>query len=141
MAERQQRVEYFEKRMQGFEALSMPKVRDGATHSYYVHACLWNMGEELDRNAFVDAVRAELPCFELREKEGVKLGAGYVRPLYLLPVFEKGVSIGGKTDPLRRQPRNLNLAYARWWRTSISINSSRMNSLCRAWSRPISMTW
>ena len=102
MAERQQRVEYFEKRMQGFEALSMPKVRDGATHSYYVHACLWNMGEELDRNPFVDAVRAELPCFELREKEGVKLGAGYVRPLYLLPVFEKGVSIGGKTDPLRQ---------------------------------------
>ena len=32
----------------------------------------------------------------------MKLGAGYVRPLYLLPVFEKGVSIGGKTDPLRQ---------------------------------------
>ncbi|MFK7941509.1 MAG: DegT/DnrJ/EryC1/StrS family aminotransferase [Paracoccaceae bacterium] len=100
LAERLDRVAYFEQAMAGFEALTMPKLRDGATHAYYVHACLWNTDLGVDRNAFVDAVKAELPCFELREKEGVKLGAGYVRPIYLLPAFQHRIGIGSGGGPL-----------------------------------------
>jgi dTDP-4-amino-4,6-dideoxygalactose transaminase len=95
------RVAYFEKKMAGFDALAMPKVRGGAVHAYYQHACLWSTQLGVDRNAFVDAVKAELPSFKLREKEGVKLGAGYVKPIYLLPVFANRVSIGGQYDPLK----------------------------------------
>ena len=95
------RVAYFEKKIAGFEGMSMPKVRNGARHAYYQHVCLWNTETGIDRNAFVEAVKAELPSFELREKEGVKLGAGYVKPIYLLPAFAKRVSIGGKHDPLK----------------------------------------
>lgn len=94
LQERKERVAYFEQAMQGFDAMTMPRVRDGADHVYYVHACLWNTETGIDRNAYVNAVKAELPCFELREKEGVKLGAGYVRPIYQLPMFRERIAIG-----------------------------------------------
>lgn len=97
---RWERVAYFEKKMAGFAPLTMPKVREGAVHSYYVHSCLWDTGCGVDRNVFVDAVKAELPCFELREKEGVKLGAGYVRPIYKLPVFQERVALQGGANGL-----------------------------------------
>lgn len=101
LEERWDRVAYFEEKMDGFEGMSMPKVRNGARHSYYQHVCLWNTETGVERNAFVEAVKAELPCFALREKEGVKLGAGYVKPIYLLPAFAQRVSIGGEHDPLK----------------------------------------
>lgn len=97
---RWERVAYFEERMAGFEALTMPKVRAGGTHAYYVHACLWNTECGVNRNTFIDAVKAELPFFTLREREGVKLGYGYVRPIYLLPAFAQRVSIGGSMGAL-----------------------------------------
>lgn len=100
MAARRERVAYLEQAMAGFEPITLPKVRDGAEHAYYVHACLWDPDCGIARDTFIDAVRAELPCFELREKEGVKLNAGYVRPLYMLPAFQQRVSIGRSGGPL-----------------------------------------
>ena len=58
LAERFERVAYFESRMAGFEPMTMPRVREGATHAYYVHACLWDTDCGTDRNAFVDAVKS-----------------------------------------------------------------------------------
>ena len=100
LEERWDRVAYFEKAMEGFEALTMPKIREGAKHAYYVHPCLWDVGCGVDRNRFIEAVKAELPCFELREKEGVKLGAGYVRPIYNLPLFEQRLALRGSANGL-----------------------------------------
>jgi len=100
LEQRWDRVRYFEDKMRGFEGMTMPTIREGAVHSFYLHACLWNIDTNVDRNAFIDAVKAELPCFELREKEGVKLGVGYVRPIYTLPAFEKNISSGASGDPL-----------------------------------------
>ncbi len=101
LQERWDRVSYFEQKMAGFPGFSLPVVRENATHAYYQHACLWDVSSGIQRNAFVDAVKAELPVFELREKEGVKLGAGYVRPIYMLPTFQHRISIGGAHDPLK----------------------------------------
>ena len=81
-------------------AITPPKIRENATHSYYVHACKFN--EELagiSRNKFVDAVKAELPFFEGREAEGVKLSYGYVKPLYLQPIFQQKIAYGSKGIP------------------------------------------
>jgi perosamine synthetase len=101
LGKRLDRVAYFERGMEGFEAMTMPKVRSGGKHAYYVHACLWNTDTGVNRNAFIDAVKAELPFFALREKEGVKLGYGYVRPLYFLPAFQQRQSIGFVGSPLK----------------------------------------
>ncbi|MFK7862091.1 MAG: DegT/DnrJ/EryC1/StrS family aminotransferase [Granulosicoccus sp.] len=100
------RVKYFESKMSGFEALTMPAVREGATHAYYSHSCLWNTTVQVARNVFIDAVKAELSCFELRQKEGVKLGVGYVPPIYLLPAFRQRCSIGKTHDPLTNAWQN-----------------------------------
>lgn len=106
LKERRDRVTYFEEKMAGFPPLTMPKVRDGAKHAYYVHACLWDVDCGVDRTAFVKAVQAELPCFALREKEGVKLGAGYVRPIYMLPMFRERIAMGRSGGPLSESWQN-----------------------------------
>jgi perosamine synthetase len=54
-----------------------PVVREGCTHSYYIHASLSD-----DRDWIVQALNAE----------GVQMRAGYVTPLYKLPAF-KGPSL------------------------------------------------
>lgn len=93
-------VEYFEKRFCNFDFISMPKVRDGAKHAYYTHACKFSEKVAgIKRDIFFDAVRAELPCFELREQEGVKLSSGYVKPLYLQPMFQKKIAYGSNGYP------------------------------------------
>ncbi len=85
---RWENIAYLEAGLSGIEALRAPKVRDGSSHAFYQHAYLWDADTAgVERNRFVDAVKAELPMFELRETEGVKLGAGYVKPLYKLPIF------------------------------------------------------
>jgi perosamine synthetase len=93
-------VDYLEKRMSSFDFISMPKVRSGATHAYYSHACkFYKEKADVDRNIFIDAVRAELPPFKLREQEGVKLGSGYVKPLYYQPIFQKKIAYGSNGYP------------------------------------------
>lgn len=90
LAKRLENVAYIEQELAFISALTPPKVRDGARHVYYQHAYLWDEDAAgIDRNTFVEAVKAELPMFELRETEGVKLGYGYVRPLYKLPIFQE----------------------------------------------------
>ncbi len=93
-------VKYFEERFSNFDFISMPKVRQGASHAYYSHACKFHEDiAKVDRNTFINAVRAELPSFELREQEGVKLGSGYVRPLYLQPIFQQKIAYGSNGYP------------------------------------------
>jgi dTDP-4-amino-4,6-dideoxygalactose transaminase len=88
LATRLDNIAYIEKELSFMTAMTPPKVRAGATHAYYQHAYLWDADVAgVERNTFMDAVKAELPVFELRENEGVKLGYGYVKPLYKLPIF------------------------------------------------------
>ena len=63
---------------------------DDRTHSYYVQ--MFRFYEEkagVSREKFIEAVRAELEVVEGREKEGVPIGMGGVKPLYFHPVFQK----------------------------------------------------
>ena len=53
----------------------------------------------IPRNVYIDAVRAELSGSDLREKEGVLLFNGYVKPLYLQPIFQKKIAYGLKGYP------------------------------------------
>lgn len=93
-------VEYLEKGLKDIPCLAMPATRPGATHSYYVHACLYDAGKAgLPASRFVEALKAELPVFRLREKEGSKLGCGYVKPIYKLPAFRQKTAFGGNGWP------------------------------------------
>jgi dTDP-4-amino-4,6-dideoxygalactose transaminase len=92
---RLENVDCLEEGLKNILCLTMPKVRDDARHVYYVHACLYDeQAADIPASRFIAAVKAELPHFELREKEGTKLGVGYVRPLYRLPLFQQQTAIG-----------------------------------------------
>jgi dTDP-4-amino-4,6-dideoxygalactose transaminase len=102
---RLENVAYLEKGLKNIPCLTMPEVRPDARHVYYVHACRYDEhAAGIPASRFVEAVKAELPHFELREKEGTKLGAGYARPLYLLPLFQQKIAIGGKGWPFTLAP-------------------------------------
>jgi len=69
---------YLTDKLQGIEGIYPPVVQSGCKHVYYVYALKYK--EEavgLPRDVFVEALNAE----------GIPVGAGYVRPLYLTPLY------------------------------------------------------
>jgi dTDP-4-amino-4,6-dideoxygalactose transaminase len=74
----------------GLEGLTAPLVRDGCRHVYYVWALRYK--EDIvgvSREKFSQALAAEgFPNF-----------TGYVRPLYLLPVFQRRIAFGQQGYP------------------------------------------
>ncbi len=100
-------VLYFEKKISKLPCINIPKIRSGAEHVYYVHACKFNSKVAgIGRNVFIEAIRAELPYNELREQEGVKLGSGYVKPLYLQPMFQNKIAYGSDGYPFSESSVN-----------------------------------
>ncbi|MBN2397763.1 MAG: DegT/DnrJ/EryC1/StrS family aminotransferase [Deltaproteobacteria bacterium] len=100
LKERQDRCTYLSEQLGRIPAIVPPETRHGCTHSYYVHACKFR--EEIagvSRNTFIEAVKAELPPFRSREGEGVKIGCGYVKPLYLRPLFQQKIAYGSRGFP------------------------------------------
>ena len=74
----------------GLEGLTPPAVRPGCRHVYYIWAMrLDEEGLGVGRAQFSRALEAEgFPHFN-----------GYVRPLYLLPIFQKRVAFGSRGYP------------------------------------------
>lgn len=74
----------------GLEGLTPPVTRQRCQHVYYIWA--WRHSEELtgiSRDVFSQALAAE----------GIPHEVGYVKPLYLLPVFQRQVAIGAEGYP------------------------------------------
>lgn len=98
--ERIKNIEYLEKELSKIPCLKMPKIRGNATHVYYQHAFLFDEKiADVHRNKFVEAVKAELMPITLRETEGIKIGCGYVKPLYLQPMFQEKIAYGSNGFP------------------------------------------
>jgi perosamine synthetase len=74
----------------GLEGLTPPKVRSGCRHVYY----LWAM--RFDRN-IMGATRGQFS--RALAAEGFPHFNGYVRPLYLLPVFQRRTAFGSRGYP------------------------------------------
>jgi len=65
-------------------------ILNNRTHSYYIQAFRFDEKKAgISRDTFINAVKAELMPVEKRENEGVPIYGGYVRPLYLLPIFQE----------------------------------------------------
>ena len=100
VVERRKNIKYVEDGLKDLPFLTMPRVRESAEHAYYQHAFLYDEKVTgIHRNKFVEAVAAELMPIELRETEGIKIGCGYVRPLYLSPMFQNKIAYGTKGFP------------------------------------------
>ncbi|MBX9830422.1 DegT/DnrJ/EryC1/StrS family aminotransferase [Candidatus Babeliales bacterium] len=110
---RVENVHYLEKRLTSIPALTMPKIRKDCTHAYYLHAIKFDeCVAGVSRNAFVNAVKAELEVTEWRETEGVKVNAGYVKPLYLQSIYQKKQVYGTSSYPWSLQPKGTETSYA-----------------------------
>lgn len=100
VAQRRDNVAYLKNALAGIPCLLPCGPRAEATHSYYVLPVLFDAAAAgVSRNMFVDAVKAELATTELRETEGVKIGTGYVRPLYKQPLYQTKRAYGDKGCP------------------------------------------
>ena len=74
-------------RIEAFEIMDMPG--EGSVNTYYVYPVKFNKEiAGIDRNSFVEALKAEIPSAVLRETAPL-IGAGYVKPLYLQPIYQQ----------------------------------------------------
>ena len=95
--ERRRNVAYLESKLGHLPGLTMPYVPQHSKHVYYVHVINFNSDElGIARSTFVKALKAELPVTSMREGEGQLIGEGYVRPLYLLPLFQTQTAYGNR---------------------------------------------
>ena len=102
IARRRANVAYLERRLKGIPGLTPASVRPGDTHVYYVHPLLFDSGSAgVSRDLFVRAMKAELPLTRLREQHGALIGGGYVRPLYLEPMYQKKIAYGTVSCPFK----------------------------------------
>ena len=71
--------------------LLSPKQRPNCINTYYCQPFIWqkNLAGGIHRDTFINAVKAELMPMRGRESEGVRMGNGYIKPLYRMPIFSK----------------------------------------------------
>ncbi|HEY4784554.1 MAG TPA: DegT/DnrJ/EryC1/StrS family aminotransferase, partial [Bacteroidales bacterium] len=75
--------------LQKIPGIIPPKIEAWSKHVYYQQA--FKFKKEIvgiDRNTFINAVKAEIPSAILREDTPL-LGIGYVKPLYLQPLYQQ----------------------------------------------------
>lgn len=113
---RQDNVAYLVNWLKDIPCLEMPKIRPGATHTYYVLPLKYKLeaikgtydttgtqGVAIHRDKFVAAVKAELQPVKDRESEGVTIGCGYIRPIQNMPLFDRSLD---ETPECTRQWRD-----------------------------------
>lgn len=98
LAHRTQLGQYLSSRLSSIPGLSIQNIESGSTHSYYMFPIRFDeniLG--VSRNLFLRAVSAELPVPKYWDT--TPLAEGYVKPLYLNPVYQKQIAIGKKGFP------------------------------------------
>ncbi len=104
LKKRIENVKYLEEKLKDILCLTLPKVRENSTHSYYVHAMKFDEDiAGISRDVFVKALKAELPRTLLRDDSDVLIGSGYVMPIYLQPIFAKKIAFGSYPFSLSEQ--------------------------------------
>jgi dTDP-4-amino-4,6-dideoxygalactose transaminase len=87
--ERLKNAEYFANELGKIPGLIPPVTQENTKHVYYVQAFKFKKDiVGIDRNTFMNALKAEIPSAELREDTPL-IGAGYVKPLYLQPLYQQ----------------------------------------------------
>jgi dTDP-4-amino-4,6-dideoxygalactose transaminase len=108
-------VEYLSEKLNQIPCIEAAKVRPDTKHCFYIHVLKYDSSEAggIHRNVFVDAVKAELAPIELRETEGVKVVSGYVKPIYLQPLFQNKIAYGASHFPWSYEGYKGNVDYSK----------------------------
>ncbi|MBD3806058.1 DegT/DnrJ/EryC1/StrS family aminotransferase [Sulfuricurvum sp.] len=95
LAQRLENTKYLNEQLGQIPCIKPTKIREGAKHAFYVHPLQFDAKvAQMHRNRFIDAVKAELPPTLLREESTVLLSYGYVKPLYLQPLYQERIAFG-----------------------------------------------
>ena len=74
---------YLHDRLKNQEILTIPKVRDNSTHIYYMDVYKFDEKEAgISRKRFIEALN----------KEGIPIWGGYLKPLYLEPLYQQQIA-------------------------------------------------
>jgi len=91
---------YIASRLSRIPAIEGCHVRQNASHVYYIQPFKFKKDiAGVDRDTFLDAVRAELAPTKLSEDLGVRIWSGYCKPLYLSPIYQKRIAYGRSGYP------------------------------------------
>lgn len=95
LEQRLENTAYLNEKLAQIPCIKATKIREGAKHAFYVHPLQFDAEVAgMHRNRFIDAVKAELPPTLLREESAVLLSYGYVKPLYLQPLYQERIAFG-----------------------------------------------
>lgn len=87
--ERLVNASYISSELSKIKGIIPPVIESGSKHVYYTQAFKFKNDEiGIDRNTFINAIKAEIPSAVLREDTPL-IGEGYVKPLYLQPLYQK----------------------------------------------------
>ena len=103
LAHRAKLGHYLDSRLKSIPGLTVQQIESGSTHSYYMYPVRFD--EEIvgiSRNLFLHAVAAELP--KPRFWDTTPFAEGYVKPLYLNPLYQKKIAIGKNGFPFNFNP-------------------------------------
>jgi perosamine synthetase len=102
IAQRRDNVAYLESRLSPLPHITLAYTPQHNEHVYYVHTLSFDwQALGIRRETFVQALRAELPGCEMREHEGPLIGQGYVKPIYLMPMYQTRTAYGSVQCPFR----------------------------------------
>lgn len=97
-------ADYLTEKLSKLPALTPPVVRPSVRHGYYVYAIRYDANAAgVPRDRFVAAIKAE----------GISVGAGYVEPIYLEPVYQRRIAFGRDGFPFTYSGYKGNVNYAR----------------------------
>ena len=98
-----QLAEYLTEKLQQFKpVITTPQIKAYSKHVYFVYPMKFNAEEAgVHRDKFAEAVRAE----------GVPIGAGYVRPIYLEPMYQQLLAYGDSGFPFRGPHMKKTISY------------------------------
>jgi len=89
LTQRLENAAYLAERLGAIPGMESPLVESGSKHVYYIQPFKFSEAIfGIHRNRFIEAIKAEIPSAVLREGTPL-IGAGYVRPLYLQPLYQK----------------------------------------------------
>lgn len=83
-------VEYLTEKLSRFKGLILPGKESSNKHVYFVYPIRFRQEiVGVSRDSFVKALNAE----------GIPFGAGYVKPLYLIPIYQRKIAYGKQGCP------------------------------------------
>ncbi len=102
--QRLKNISYINERCMDMPGFRPATARPDTKHVYYMQPFLYDEAQTgIPRGAFFDAIKAELAASRGQEEEGILMGQGYVKPIYLMPIFQKHIAFGSKGFPFKSE--------------------------------------